>query len=454
MTVKKDFQEGDDLYAEELNDNFSQLQPANAYSAKNPAILTCGSPGALANFQAVTNASLRINFNGTDVELADGGDTVEVKTLEYLAGDDQMEIVQGQMIGQTFTTSADVGKISKIGMVLMPDSVHSTYFFNVYLYDVDQATGLPTGSPLSTVNVCYNQLTQGVANNLVVTLPTPVAVLPNRKYAVATHKYASTYTIRALGEYSTSFYSGGTKVSFNGSVWSKTDGSDVNFTVYEIKKDLGANLTTATALGDVATLLQTLIRTKPGLSNAVVSYESGVFKIKTSDVGEGVTIGYLQAPANGTSIIGPNFLNGESGVGMLTEGNDGSLDCVIKTKTLDGKMDSRFITTDFVPTAPSRAIGTVYQNTGNFPIIVYTSVSLYNGTTSGYYAQVQAMVGPTSSPATTVVTAKNLANSSYPNTQTSPITFIVPPGYYYKIVSTVNNGTTTLLSWLEANLFN
>lgn len=91
----------------------------------------------------------------------------------------------------------------------------------------------------------------------------------------------------------------------------------------------------------------------------------------------------------------------------------------------------------------SRAIGTVYQNTGSFPLLVH--VTVYMTGTVGASAYVEE--GDTTPDILTAYTYKEIGAATAYNT----LTFLVPIGAYYTITK-VGAGTLTLSSWIEASL--
>ena len=86
---------------------------------------------------------------------------------------------------------------------------------------------------------------------------------------------------------------------------------------------------------------------------------------------------------------------------------------------------------------PSRAIGSIYHNTGNSPIFVTVSVALSATSTA------EALTDSASNPTTIV----SYASQGFSSTTDQVITFIVLPNNYYKVINT--SGTVTLLYWTE-----
>ena len=64
-----------------------------------------------------------------------------------------------------------------------------------------------------------------------------------------------------------------------------------------------------------------------------------------------------------------------------------------------------------------------------------------------------SIIRGTDNPTTVILTAKNVNPTNYTQqTQIYPMTFIVPPNYYYKVLKASSNGTVTLTSWFEAEI--
>jgi len=86
----------------------------------------------------------------------------------------------------------------------------------------------------------------------------------------------------------------------------------------------------------------------------------------------------------------------------------------------------------------SRSLGSIYNNTSGFAMIVTVSVTRTSGS-SGF----SAVCDSSSSPSTTVAQAG--ANMS-DGTMSMSMTFCVPPSYYYKVINIYNS---TLAYWTE-----
>lgn len=96
----------------------------------------------------------------------------------------------------------------------------------------------------------------------------------------------------------------------------------------------------------------------------------------------------------------------------------------------------------------ARAIGVTYQNTTSTKtLLVSASITLSLGdTTNGTF---QVFVGPTSTPGILVsqFTLNNTGGGGEHSDGTFPVTFLVPPNYYYKI-----NGGSSVTNWYEIQL--
>jgi hypothetical protein len=98
----------------------------------------------------------------------------------------------------------------------------------------------------------------------------------------------------------------------------------------------------------------------------------------------------------------------------------------------------RSVVTTQTDVTSSRAIGSVYQNTGVKPLFVAVSVYLLTSSTA------QAITDSSSSPSTIV---GNFGDSGSSNN--AQLIMIVLPGNYYKVIQ--YTGTVSLLNWIEWN---
>lgn len=96
----------------------------------------------------------------------------------------------------------------------------------------------------------------------------------------------------------------------------------------------------------------------------------------------------------------------------------------------------------------SRAKDTVYQNGSNNSILVMATFRCAV-TTAGGNAYVQAKADSLATPTTVVSGIIGIETGLLNEDGSFQIIFIVPAGAYYKIVSSVTNGTATLGKWFE-----
>jgi len=104
-------------------------------------------------------------------------------------------------------------------------------------------------------------------------------------------------------------------------------------------------------------------------------------------------------------------------------------------------------------TYPSRALGTIYQNTSGRPIVVIVSVNcLHAAATDDAY--VEGDVAASSPPTAIAGYAGFMAYSgSSPDRAYFVLTFFVPNGYYYRAVATVSGTSAVgLARWSEIQL--
>lgn len=99
--------------------------------------------------------------------------------------------------------------------------------------------------------------------------------------------------------------------------------------------------------------------------------------------------------------------------------------------TVDAKLD------DLSGSAPSRAKGTIYQNTSGKQMLVTISLSF------GLDEEAVAEIGAASPPGTTVAHWQNTVG----NNIVSPASFIVPPSWYYRLREVA--ASVTIDSWYE-----
>jgi hypothetical protein len=96
-----------------------------------------------------------------------------------------------------------------------------------------------------------------------------------------------------------------------------------------------------------------------------------------------------------------------------------------------------------------RAFNTVYQNLTGRPIMVIVNAS-YQTITAGDGADANAVIGPTDSPTFDEVDIGLPSDSLIPNGIFLPLVFIVPAGYYYKVIANIaGSGQINITHWIE-----
>lgn len=101
----------------------------------------------------------------------------------------------------------------------------------------------------------------------------------------------------------------------------------------------------------------------------------------------------------------------------------------------------------------SRAIdGTVYHNTSDWPMMVLITV-LVDLNTTGSQAFITVKCDANASPSTIVGYAGLYSMNAVALGHYAPITFVVPPGYYYTAPKTDDgNASISLSTWVEYTL--
>jgi len=94
---------------------------------------------------------------------------------------------------------------------------------------------------------------------------------------------------------------------------------------------------------------------------------------------------------------------------------------------------------DVSGSAPSRALDTIYQNSTKIRLVVLTGIFNVDG------EEIHIYIGPSSPPSVYVGCIETRFNEN----NDIPITFIVPPSYYYRAVSA---GSPNINTWYEFNL--
>ena len=179
----------------------------------------------------------------------------------------------------------------------------------------------------------------------------------------------------------------------------------------------------------------------------------GADKLTIDSSGNLIVQGYLQGTVislRNTTSGHANYISSDGAsdlvVTHLYNGAVGPFQCTTLNAT--GYNNSAVATTSANPwfgtPTTARAIdGTVYHNATGVTIIVYVAVILTgNATTTTNY--IDAYIGSGVAPSVLVATITNTTISAYYS-----ITFIVPNGWYYKVLSA---GTTSMAYWTEQGL--
>lgn len=139
-----------------------------------------------------------------------------------------------------------------------------------------------------------------------------------------------------------------------------------------------------------------------------------------------------------------NNIKLKSGGGLINDATDGL--------SVESPLVASSITTGANATAIGSALNTVYQNNTTRPRFVCVSVWLRN--TNGGSQTAVAKIGNTNTP--TIDVAQYLKNTMWDEGEGAsiPLTFIVPAGYYYEILTTGGSqyGSPAVAGWFECDL--
>ncbi|MFA7206379.1 MAG: hypothetical protein WC102_08630, partial [Saccharofermentanales bacterium] len=224
------------------------------------------------------------------------------------------------------------------------------------------------------------------------------------------------------------------------------DGVDYN--------NVSVNLSSVDKLSDIASLIQSAIRTATSKTETV-TYDTDHFVITSSLVGRfdntGSQVLKLTAPTTGTDISGAGYLDlganatETPGAGddykIVRLDEDGQVPLSKLTKLSNQIGGNQVIT--------GRALNTVYQNTSSKTKIVLVS-TLNSGYNSTSTSDSIAYIGATSTPNILVGYYSTTAGGN----NRGQLCMLVPPGYYYTITATKGSSATlpSLVSWFECDL--
>ena len=200
---------------------------------------------------------------------------------------------------------------------------------------------------------------------------------------------------------------------------------------------------------DIPQLLQDLIRANTGKTENVI-FDTDHFEI--SGGGKLKKIGKFTSPTTGTDISGAGYLDlGDNATFVAGDGDDYKLvrldeDGQIPLEVF-GKLSSQIGGNQITS---GRALNTVYQNTTGKAIVVTVSTRIYVPGSESGDSGVHFNIGTTSSPDTIVGTM--ICESSFNAlSRGTPVTIIVPNGYYYS-ATTFGPREAELVRWFECDL--
>jgi len=412
--------------------NVNSIDPDNVV-ALSPAKLIGGTSVVIANFTALrtgaNNGAFKATIDGVQRNVGVDLTSFVASKLEKTSSDFDNRTYSSRKFGQSFTPTTN------------------PYVSTVRIY-CKKSTGSPTGNVLVGI---YN-----------VTGTTVDWANPVKQVSVPTANFSTSASLVSftmnqeleankryfLGVYC-DFVSGnnyGLDVYFHST--SPIAGEFALWPDYSTGGAMRCEINFPAGEALLSKIIQSEIRTETG-KNEIVLWNTNHFEI-FCDGGAKSSILKLQAPSSGTDISVATYLDlGANATEVAGQGDDYNLIRLGNDNQINAEIRNITPIAEF----KTRAIGTTYQNTSKKALIVYAVIDLYSGTTASHYAQIDAFIGPTDTPNINILRARNLINdSTADNTQTYPITFIVPPNYYYKITSTLSTGTATLSLWHEAEL--
>jgi hypothetical protein len=105
-----------------------------------------------------------------------------------------------------------------------------------------------------------------------------------------------------------------------------------------------------------------------------------------------------------------------------------------------------------IVSSPPNVYNVIYQNLAGAPILVLTTVQCTVTAAAGSEAGARADIGTVSPPITLAadVGAENVNAGGPLRIENHVLAFLVPPGYYYRVVTfELNGGTIVNIAWWE-----
>ncbi len=340
MAYKKTFVAGDKLLASELTENFTDLEPIDAYEVKTAGYLTGGdSPSALSVFNALAqgdnDGKFDITIDGQDyndvlVNLA-SRDYTPVNKIE-ISGNTERRLESPHNgtaygTGQTITIPSGMTTLEGFSVQSRSNSGGvKTWQFEIW-DTPDRVGGTLLGSQGGISIGAYG----GTGT---FTLSTPIEVEAGDTFYC--HIYPqSGGDVRLM--YGTNTYTGGQM--YTGATPTLFSGGNADFNI----KVQGEGVASFTSFADIATKIQKAIRAVTGESETV-EYDTDHFKITSTMIGSDSNVSQLSSPSTGTDISGAGataYLDCASNA-VATQGTTPTGGKVIKTAS-DGKVDPTLV---------------------------------------------------------------------------------------------------------------
>lgn len=174
----------------------------------------------------------------------------------------------------------------------------------------------------------------------------------------------------------------------------------------------------------------------PAVGDIYLATDTGILYYCKA-AGAWTNIGILYLLLAGGTMGGAIAMGTHKITGLAAPAADADAARKLDVDTVDAKLD------DVSVAQPARVIDTEYQNTSGKLLLVTVVIAC----TSAEAASLD--IGAASPPGTTV--ARSSAGTLSSGTDRSTVMAIVPPSYYYKVVTV--NGTPAIAEWTEYTLF-
>ena len=366
MPYKKNFVAGDKLLAQELIQNFTDLEPVNEYRVDAKASYYGGDEvSALSVFIALAeganDGAIAITIDGValevDILLAEEDAVAESKIAQGVNNTD-FEMLEGKSLAQVFTIPILMMELTKI------------VFFRLQNDGTDFTWQLRTGSTPGAGSLIEED-TNFTGQTIILT--TPLVVEAGEEYHFIIKNNTGNTTKDLDGSLGSNLYDGGNKWTNASGSWVESTNDDLEFQVW------GRDLYIVGSLPDVAERLQIAIRALTG-NTETVDYLSdfGIFRIISSVEGGVSEVSTPTTPASGTDMSGNGATKYFDLVGGVESSEPPSENKVIKTGD-DGRVDGGLTQLEQMTTT-ERGLITAY--TGQ---VIYNSttnkINFYNGAT-------------------------------------------------------------------------